>query len=339
MMINVARATRHLLALATLALGLPAVQASTTAYDEMLASGATREGIYPRIVIRDDVGLAGSATYAANAAFAGVVGLGYSGGQYCSGVLIAPSTVLSARHCGPVAGEFVRFGTNFASPTFSANIQSVFYPAGGTPGSALLDGGDLAILTLASVVPSNIATPYLLSDATTALTGFAVATVGYGGSGIGSAGVTRFDDVRRGGSNVLDRYGAAVRSTGSIAATANIFSTDFDNLAGTSNTLGWLGSQAAATSFEATTGPGDSGGPLFIDNGGQWTLVGVLSGGTTNNSVYGDISWWTGVAPYRSQIEAAGGMFTSVVPEPGSVLMILLGLGAIGARLRRVGPC
>ncbi|MFY8087263.1 MAG: hypothetical protein ACOVOG_08590, partial [Rubrivivax sp.] len=78
-MIKAAHATRHLLALATLALGLSAAQASTTAYDAMVASGATVEGIYPRIVIRDDVGLSGSATYAANAAFAGVVGLGYSG--------------------------------------------------------------------------------------------------------------------------------------------------------------------------------------------------------------------------------------------------------------------
>ena len=327
--------TRHLLVLATLALCLPAAQASTAAYDERVSSGLTREGIYPRIVMRDDVGLTGSAAFAADAAFAGVVGLGFSGGQYCSGVLVSPTTVLSARHCGPEAGEFVRFGTDFGSPTFSANIQAVFYPAGGTPGSPLLNGGDLAIVTLASAVPSSIATPYLLSDATTSLAGFAVATVGFGGSGIGSTGVTRFDEVRRGGSNVLDSYGAALDSASAIAGTANIFSTDFDDLAGTSNTLGWLGSRAAATSFEATTGPGDSGGPLFIDNGGQWTLVGVLSGGTTDNSVYGDISWWTGVAPYRTQIEAAGGLFTSVVPEPGSALMILLGLCAVGVKLRR----
>lgn len=326
---------RRLLAAAALALCLPAAQASTAAYDEMVANGTTQEGEFARIVIRDDIGLAGAASFAAASAFSGVVALGYSGGQYCSGVLIAPTTVLSARHCAPVAGEFVRFGTSYSSPTFSANIQSVLLPGGGTAGSPLLNGGDLAIVTLATAVPSAIATPFFLSDATTSLTGFTVATIGYGGRGIGSTGVTGSDGIRRGGTNVLDRYGAGVNTVSTIAGSANIFSTDFDNPAGTSNTLGWLGSQTTATTFEATTAGGDSGGPLLVDNGGQWTLIGVLSGGTTSNSVYGDISWWTGVAPFRAQIEAAGGVFVSVVPEPGTYGLMLLGLAVVGARLRR----
>lgn len=325
----------RLLAAAALALCLPAAQASTAAYDALVAEGATQEGIFPRIVMRDDVGLAGAASFAANSLFSGVVALGFSGGQYCTGVLIAPTTVLSARHCGPLAGEFVRFGTSYASPTFSSNIQSVFFPAGGTENSPLLNGGDLAIVTLAQAVPGSIATPFLLTDETSSLSGLSVATLGYGRRGIGSTGATGSDGILRGGSNVLDFYGAAVNSSSVIANTANIFSTDFDNPAGTSNTLGWLGSQAAATSFEATTARGDSGGPLLVDSGGQWILAGVLSGGTTNNSVYGDISWWTGVAPYRAQIEAAGGVFTSVVPEPGTYGLMLLGLGLVVARLRR----
>jgi Trypsin/PEP-CTERM motif len=329
-MFRTATQARHLLAAAVFALALPAAQASTAAYDQMVASGFTQEGIFPRIVIRDDVGLAGSAAFGANSVFSGVVAL--SG---CTGVLISPSTVLSARHCSPSVGGTVRFGTNSGSPTFSTSIQSVLLPGGGTSGSPLLNGGDLAILTLSLAVPGNIATPFALSDATTSLTGFSVATLGFGGRGIGSTGATGFDGIRRGGTNVLDRYGAAVNTTSNIAGTANIFSTDFDNPAGTSNTLGWLGSQAAATSFEATTAGGDSGGPLLIDNGGLWTLVGVLSGGTTSNSVYGDISWWTGVAPFRSQIEAAGGVFIAVVPEPGTYVLMLLGLGLVGARARR----
>ncbi len=298
-------AVRLMAAGALLAASLGTAQASTAAYDAMLASGATQEGIFPRIVIRDDIGLAGSASFAANPAFAGVVAMGFGGGIYCTGVLIAPTTVLSARHCGPAAGEFVRFGTSFGSGVFTSNIASVLYPGGGTPGSPLLNGGDVAIVTLATAVPGSIATPYTLSDETTSLVGLPVVTVGFGGRGVGSTGATGIDGLRRGGTNVLDRYGAAVNSGSNIGGTANIFSTDFDNPAGTSNTLGWLGSSVTATSFEATTAGGDSGGPLFVDNGGQWTLIGVLSGGTTNNSVYGDISWWTGVAPFRTQIEAA----------------------------------
>jgi Trypsin len=334
-MFKIANQARYQLAAAALALCLPAAQASTSAYDQTVADGATREGIFARTVIRDDIGAAGSAAFAANAAFSGVVALGYSGGAYCSGVLIAPTTVLSARHCGPLAGEFVRFGTNYASPTFSSNIQSVVFPGGGSSSSLLLNGGDVAIVTLAQAVPGNIATPVPLSDATTALTGFSVVALGYGLTGIGSAGATGFDGIRRGGTNVLDRYGAAVDTASTIAGTANIFSTDFDDPAGTSNTLGWLGSLAAATAFETTTASGDSGGPLLFNNGGLWTLAGVLSGGTTDNSVYGDISWWTGVAPFRAQIEAAGGVFIAVVPEPGTWGLMLLGLGWVSTRLRR----
>lgn len=322
--------TRHLLAAVALAVCLPAAQASTAAYDAMVASGLTEEGIFPRIVIRDDIGLAASAAFAADPAFSGVVAL--SG---CTGVLIAPTTVLSARHCSPTVGGTVRFGANRNSPTFSTSIQSVLFPIGGTPGSPLLNGGDVAILTLSAVVPASIATPFALTAATTELTGFTVVTLGYGGRGIGSTGATGSDGIRRGGTNVLDRYGAAVNTTTNIGGTTNIFSTDFDNPTGTSNTLGWLGSSATATGFEATTAGGDSGGPLLFDNGGVWTLMGVLSGGTTSNSVYGDISWWTGVAPFRTQIEAAGGVFIAVVPEPGTYVMMLLGLGLIGLRLRR----
>ena len=120
-----------------------------------------------------------------------------------------------------------------------------------------------------------------------------------------------------------------------FAGSTNIFSTGFDNPAGTGNTLGWLGSQTAANSFAATTTGGDSGGPLLFDNGGQWALMGVLSGGTAGTSIYGDISWWTGVAPCRSQIEAADGVFISVEPEAATDGLMLLGLEVIGARLRR----
>jgi secreted trypsin-like serine protease len=326
---------RHWVAAAALVLCLPAAQASTAAYGAMLASGLAQEGVFPRIVARDDVGLAGAAAFAADPAFAGVVALGVNGGQYCSGVLVAPTTVLSARHCGPAAGEFAQFGSRFDSPTFTSNIQSVLYPAGGTSASSLLDGGDLAIITLATAVPSNVAMPFLLTDATTALTGLSITTLGYGNTGVGSTGATGFDGVRRGGTNVMDRYGEAVDSSAPAPSTANIFSTDFDDPAGTSNTLGWLGSSATATTFEATTASGDSGGPLLFDNGGRWTVLGVLSGGTTDTSIYGDISWWTGVAPYRAQIEAAGGVFITAIPEPGSYALMLLGLGLITAWLRR----
>jgi hypothetical protein len=324
---------RLVLAAAAVLVCLPGAQASTAAYDAMVDSGFTEEGIFARIVIRDDVGLAGSATFASNPLFSGVVGVGTAGGSYCSGALIAPTVVLSARHCGPTPGDQVRFGANYAGGiTFS--ISAVSFPGGGTSGSPLLNGGDVAIVTLASPVSSAIATPFLLTADTTALLGAQVVTLGYGGRGIGSTGATLGTGVRLGGTNVLDRYGLAVNSSSTIPGSANIFSTDFDNPAGTSNTLGWAGSSAVATATEATTAGGDSGGPLLTLIGGQWAVMGVLSGGSTDNSVYGDISWWTGLAPFTTQITTAGGVFISVIPEPGSYVLMLVGLGLVGARLR-----
>lgn len=313
---------------ATLALGT-AAQASTTEYERMLARGETVEGVFPRIVARDDVGSAGSAAFAADAMFNGVVALGWTGGQYCSGVLVSPTTVLSARHCGPLLGEYVRFGTSFGSPTLQVDIQSVFFPAGGDSNSPLLDGGDLAIVTLAQAVPASVALPFMLSDETFSLLGSTVVTMGYGRSGVGSSGATSWDGLRRGGTNVLDFYGAAPGTSFFNSNSANIFSTDFDNPNGSSNTLGWLGSSAGATAFEATTASRDSGGPLLGQFGSEWVVLGVLAGGTTSNSVYGDISWWTGVAPYRAQIEAAGGVFITAIPEPGTYALMALGLGML----------
>ncbi len=48
---------------------------------------------------------------------------------------------------------------------------------------------------------------------------------------------------------------------------------------------------------------------ILVQVGGEWVIAGVLSGGTTQTSVYGDISWWTGTANYQSAIEARGGVF------------------------------
>ena len=55
---------------------------------------------------------------------------------------------------------------------------------------------------------------------------------------------------------------------------------------------------------------------LLVQLGGEWVIAGVLSGGTSFNSTYGDISWWTGTAIYRDDIEARGGEFG--IPAPGA---------------------
>jgi hypothetical protein len=253
------------------------------------------DGVFPRIVINNTIGAQGSRDYAAP--FDPVVRVGG-----CTGTLIAPNVVLSARHCGIGSGTLVRFGDNSNSPTFEVTVQSSQLPAGS---GSLLDGGDVSIHVLNSAVPANIATPVRLIDETDALEGMVCATIGYGFNGLGSSGHGfSSDGFRWGGENIIDAYGSPASAGGS-----NIISTDFDNGTSAANTI--PSSSQVGVQFEATTAPGDSGGPVMVQFGGEWVIAGVLSGGTTNTSVYGDISWWTGTAIFRSAIESAGGSFVT----------------------------
>ena len=253
------------------------------------------DSVYPRIVINNAIGAAGSRAYAAP--FDAVVEVAFG----CTGTLIADNVVLCARHCGVGAGGTIIFGDNAnGGGILSRTVQSSFLPDGN---GSLLDGGDVAILTLTQPVPANIATPMRLIDETNDLEGRVCATIGYGLNGVGSVGHQGSSDgFRWGGENIIDVYGSPASAGGS-----NIISTDFDNGAGGNNTIG--GSSPTPLEFEATTAPGDSGGPVLVQIGDEWVIAGVLSGGTTNTSVYGDISWWTGTAIYRSQIESRGGVF------------------------------
>jgi len=266
-------------------------QIDTKTYEP--GSPETADGVFPRIVINNTIGAAGSRAYAAP--FDAVVSLGG-----CTGTLIAPNVVISARHCGVGAGTLVRFGDNSNGPVFTTTVQSSMLPDGN---GSLLDGGDLSIHILTSPVPMNIAEPMRLIDETDELVGKLAATLGYGYNGLGSSGHGfTSDGFRWGGENIIDVYGSPASSGGS-----NIISTDFDNGSGGANTIS--GSSSTPLEFEATTAPGDSGGPVFVQFGSEWVIAGVLSGGTSSTSVYGDISWWTGAAIYRDEIEAAGGVF------------------------------
>ncbi len=260
-------------------------------------------GIFPRIVVNNAMGIAGGRAY--GAAFDAVVSVG--GG--CTGTLIAPNVVLCARHCGAGPGSQIVFGDNLnGGGLVFRTVQSSFLPDGS---GSLLDGGDVTILTLSSPVPSSVAVPMRLIDETNELEGMLCATVGYGLNGLGSSGHGfSSDGYRWGGENIIDRYGNPASGGGG----SNIISTDFDNGSNGANTIG--GSSPSPVEFEATTAGGDSGGPVLVQLGGEWVIAGVLSGGTSFDSTYGDISWWTGTAVYRDDIESRGGEFG--IPEPGA---------------------
>lgn len=250
---------------------------------------------FPRIVINDTIGPAGSQEYADP--FDSVVST-----PGCTGTLIASNVVISARHCGTDAGGSINFGEDSGNPIFTATVESSILPDGA---GTLLDGGDVSILILTADVPEEVAIPMRFIDATDDLVGQTSALIGYGLNGVGSTGHQGSSDgLRWGGENIIDAYGTPSESEG-----ANIISTDFDDGSEGSNTIS--GSDPNPIEFEATTAPGDSGGPILIDTGSEWAIAGVLSGGTSPTSQYGDISWWTGTSIFREDIEAVGGEFVT----------------------------
>ena len=129
-------------------------QIDTKTYE--IGSPEAAAGVFPRIVINNTIGAQGSRDYATP--FDAIVSVGG-----CSGTLIAPNVVLSARHCGIGSGTLVRFGDNENNPDFTVRVQSTSLPDGG---GSLLDGGDVSIHILQSPVPADIAVPMRLSDET-----------------------------------------------------------------------------------------------------------------------------------------------------------------------------
>lgn len=117
---------------------------------------------------------------------------------------------------------------------------------------------DIALLVLNRKV-EGIA-PALLY-ATEDEAGQAIYFVGRGNSGNGQEGVTLFDGLRRGAKNVID----------SVDTNSLYFDLDLPG---------------AGEELEGINGPGDSGGPTLIEQGGQVYLVGVSSRGVPGPDGY-----------------------------------------------------
>lgn len=186
------------------------------------------------------------------------------GGSAYSGVVVAPSYVLTAAH---VAG-----GAQPASITVQINVQSVpvlrTVSAVTTFPSANFPYDDLTLLTLASPVPPEVAipsvyTPSLPSHQTLTL-------VGYGASGNGDVGpsVGGSASVKRKGSNAADWVQTTVDASGRSSL---FYLFDFDGPSGP----GAMGAGTLGNSFESGLASGDSGSPAYAQIGGQQWLVGI----------------------------------------------------------------
>jgi secreted trypsin-like serine protease len=277
------------------------------------------------IVRRDDVdnslyiGLANQPQFAA----VGKVLVGSTGAG--SGTVIANGWwVLTAAH--------VVFGVPASSVSFQIgaatyNAQNVYiYP--GYSGIT----HDIALIELNAPVAG--VTPAQIYTGTNEI-GKQGHSVGYGLTGTGTTGfINNTYGTKRAMRNIIDLI---IFPNGTIDPNGTILLSDFDSPAGTNNSLSPWGSSATPLDLEGMGAPGDSGGPVFILEGGVWYIAGVHSfigdlgppaGNGQADARYGDILGSTRVSSYA-------GWINSVVPEPASMTALAIGLIGLLARRRR----
>ena len=297
-----------------------------------------------------------------------------TGNFICSASVVGPRTLLTAAHCvSDGAGtEGPTTTTAFFQQDIGPSDRPVFNPLA-TPITVdtyfvnplytgqVKDHNDIALLRLSEDVPSWATTfemdftPDLRGDDFNVVGFGNRSTVGGGGATGGATGGTT--GFIRQGDNMFDfRYGDPIFGTawysvvGPQSRTEFSYVSDFDSglavndqacrLAQASNVAGPAGAvfcNLGRGATEVSVAGGDSGGPQFNSLG---KIVSVTSYGLTFGTAFGDCrsglqsscGELNGFVPLYIHRDFITGV---LVPEPGALAMLVLGLGVAGAMTRR----
>ena len=296
--------------------------------------------------------------------YSGVVALvmnyGAAGIGICSGSLLSGSnSILTAAHClsnqgvRPLSTTAYFYGGSNPDTFVPGNPASTavaisYYSINPNYTGANLDQNDIAVLRLAAPAPT-FATGYDLYTGTN-LTGLEFNMAGYGDrSNVGGAlgYVDPSYGILRQGNNRYDFSFGDPDFGGYLASptAAGLYLADFDNglaandaackLAANFGLSGPKYCNTGVGALEAIAGPGDSGGPNFINGQIASITEAGLTLGTANGDIDGKLNGTFGefnaLLPVANQIA----WIESVVPEPSSWALLITGFGVVGASARR----